>query len=218
MKNGFTLSDVLITLGILGVIAAITLPSVINNYRKKALETGLLRFYSLMNQAFYMSSIENGPVNTWNYFDGNSCQFYKTYLAKYLNNTEYECGYYNGKNSKMNDDRFVGIYFPSGDMAVFSYARVFIYTNKKKYYKNYQAWGSNSSLDSQMKGTELFAFEIAKYRVSHSKDIGIIPFDGLSIYSNDQLLQRCKEGPSRCTAVIARNGWKIPDNYPFEIR
>ena len=35
MKRAFTLSEVLITLGIIGIIAAMTQPSLIGNYRKK---------------------------------------------------------------------------------------------------------------------------------------------------------------------------------------
>lgn len=37
MKNysGFTLAEVLITLGIIGVVAALTMPSVINDYKEK---------------------------------------------------------------------------------------------------------------------------------------------------------------------------------------
>ena len=38
-KIAFTLAEVLITLGIIGVVASLTLPSVIHQYRKKALET-----------------------------------------------------------------------------------------------------------------------------------------------------------------------------------
>ena len=38
-KCAFTLAEVLITLGIIGVVAALTLPSVINNFREKQLET-----------------------------------------------------------------------------------------------------------------------------------------------------------------------------------
>lgn len=34
-KRAFTLAEVLITLGIIGVVAALTLPSVITNYQKK---------------------------------------------------------------------------------------------------------------------------------------------------------------------------------------
>ena len=34
-NKGFTLAEVLITLGIIGVVAALTLPSLITNYQKK---------------------------------------------------------------------------------------------------------------------------------------------------------------------------------------
>ena len=37
--RGFTLAEVLVTLGIIGVVAALTLPSLITNYRRKELET-----------------------------------------------------------------------------------------------------------------------------------------------------------------------------------
>ena len=34
-KKGFTLAEVLITLGIIGVIAALTMPAVVGNYKKQ---------------------------------------------------------------------------------------------------------------------------------------------------------------------------------------
>lgn len=34
-KKGFTLAEVLITLGIIGVVAALTMPSIIANYQKR---------------------------------------------------------------------------------------------------------------------------------------------------------------------------------------
>ena len=34
-KEGFTLAEVLITLGIIGIIATLTLPTVIGHYKKK---------------------------------------------------------------------------------------------------------------------------------------------------------------------------------------
>lgn len=41
MKKGFTLAEVLITLGIIGVVAAMTMPSLIQNHRKKFLQLRL---------------------------------------------------------------------------------------------------------------------------------------------------------------------------------
>ena len=50
-KCAFTLAEVLITLGIIGVVAAITLPTVLTNVRNKELETGLKKGYSSIEQA-----------------------------------------------------------------------------------------------------------------------------------------------------------------------
>ena len=35
-KRGFTLSEVLVTMGVIGVIAALTVPTLVNNYQRKA--------------------------------------------------------------------------------------------------------------------------------------------------------------------------------------
>lgn len=51
MKKAFTLAEVLITLGIIGVIAALTLPGLIQGYRKKVTETALKKAYSQLSQA-----------------------------------------------------------------------------------------------------------------------------------------------------------------------
>ena len=48
----FTMAEVLITLGIIGIIAAMTLPSLIANYQKKVLKEQFKVAYSLIQQAF----------------------------------------------------------------------------------------------------------------------------------------------------------------------
>ncbi len=49
-KAAFTLAEVLITLGIIGVVAAMTLPTVINNTQNKELEAALKKSYSALSQ------------------------------------------------------------------------------------------------------------------------------------------------------------------------
>ncbi len=60
LKSGFTMAEVLITLGIIGVVAAMTLPALINNRRSKALETALKKNYSVIEQALNMFYAQNG--------------------------------------------------------------------------------------------------------------------------------------------------------------
>lgn len=56
----FTFAEVLVTLGIIGVVVAMTLPTVINNAKNKQLETALKRSYSALAQALDMYQAENG--------------------------------------------------------------------------------------------------------------------------------------------------------------
>ena len=58
--KGFTLAEVLITLTVIGVVAALTLPTVISHHNKKVVETKLAKFYSTMNEAIQRSIIDNG--------------------------------------------------------------------------------------------------------------------------------------------------------------
>lgn len=224
VKKGFTLAEVLITLGIIGVVAALTLPAIVQEHRQKSLEAGLARFYSTINQAFIASEIDNGEQRYWVYND-NSCEFFEKYLKKYLQITRYECGYYNkvseGVYSKLDDNRFVGIYFNSGDMAVFSYGTMFVYINKAhKYYRNYTAlMSSGPSDDRSLYGTLLFPFQIARTRGEglEAKD-GVEPLGGLKKYSDEEIRQRCINSPNMCVEMIRRNGWKIPKDYPYQIK
>ena len=49
--EGFTLAEVLITLGVIGVVAAMTMPVLVQNYQKKLVVTRLKHFSSTMQQA-----------------------------------------------------------------------------------------------------------------------------------------------------------------------
>ena len=55
----FTLAEVLITLGIIGVVAAMTMPVLIQNHQEKVTVTRLKKAYSILSQAYMSSSAEN---------------------------------------------------------------------------------------------------------------------------------------------------------------
>lgn len=82
-SSGFTLAEVLITLGIIGVIAALTLPNLITQYQKSATVQGLKVAYSLLSQAVQKSVSENGEIDEWDY-SLSSADFDETYLIPYL--------------------------------------------------------------------------------------------------------------------------------------
>lgn len=59
-KIGFTLAEVLITLGIIGVVAALTIPTLVNNYQKQEYLTGLKKAYTEWNQALVKIASDMG--------------------------------------------------------------------------------------------------------------------------------------------------------------
>lgn len=89
MRNSaFTLAEVLITLGIIGIVAAMTLPTIIANARNKQFETALKRSYSVIGQALDMYQAETGErikpgeIGGWGL---------KPILMKYLSTVK-DCG------------------------------------------------------------------------------------------------------------------------------
>ena len=58
-KPAFTLAEVLITLGVIGIVAALTLPNMIKKHRNKVLETQFKAAYSIIQQASYKMYMEN---------------------------------------------------------------------------------------------------------------------------------------------------------------
>ena len=64
-SKGFTLAEVLITLGIIGIVAAMTIPTLIANYQKKQTASKLKQAYSIISQALTMAQAEHGDTTTW---------------------------------------------------------------------------------------------------------------------------------------------------------
>ena len=60
--RGFTLAEVLITLAIIGVVAALTIPSVISNYQQQEFKTGLKKAVSVLNEAIQINIAQDGET------------------------------------------------------------------------------------------------------------------------------------------------------------
>lgn len=69
--NGFTLAEVLITLVIIGVVAAMTIPTLINNTKKQEFVAGLKKANSVLSQSILKIGQNNGyPVGDYSFLDG----------------------------------------------------------------------------------------------------------------------------------------------------
>ena len=61
--RGFTLAEVLVTLGIIGVVSAMTVPTLIQNYQRKSYVTQLHKVYNEMSQAAIQFQTDRNAVN-----------------------------------------------------------------------------------------------------------------------------------------------------------
>lgn len=81
MKKAFTLAEVLIVLGITGVVAALTIPTLIQKYKMRSFEVAFKKQYSVLNNAINYIQLNNNlsecyvSVITVNY-QGSPMQVY----------------------------------------------------------------------------------------------------------------------------------------------
>ena len=88
-RKAFTLAEVLITLGIIGVVAALTIPTLINHYQKVVMSARNKKFVSSINQAVLRSTADNGPPHEWPnhilYHDPESLyDWFDEYIMQYM--------------------------------------------------------------------------------------------------------------------------------------
>ena len=81
-KAAFTLAEVLITLGIIGVVAAMTIPNLITKYQEKVTITKLQQTYSILSQGFRRMIDENGTTDSW----GNDSESRKAFMYETFQN------------------------------------------------------------------------------------------------------------------------------------
>ncbi len=213
---GFTLAEVLITLGIIGVVAALTLPSLIQNYRKQQTITGLKKAYSVINQAMKLSEIENGPYETW---ESGANITPRAYIQKYflpyfkgahLCDTYQTCGF------KSNAPYKTVIGTQSTATLTYEHYRIpFITEDGIMYSISVKADNRNDegimidvngSKGPNKVGVDFFNF----YRTNN----GIVPYGvGLSIDEIDASVAN-DINCYACAAKIIKDGWQIKDNYP----
>ena len=82
-RIAFTLAEVLITLGIIGVIASLTLPNLIANYQEKVATVRLKKVYSTISNAYNLILEDEGDPTQWN--DVESWEDISKKFAKYIN-------------------------------------------------------------------------------------------------------------------------------------
>lgn len=209
MKKAFTMAEVLITLGIIGIIVAITLPSIITKYKRKAAETKLAKFYSVMNQAIRMSIAEHGEIliDNTNKADTANAEYiekwYKENITKYIQ-TIHEEG-----SDKYEDYYRVAFIDGSGFNSYMSRSN----SSGKSYLYIFYCLNYEICELGRYEGENQFLFTYNPTKMI------VAPISSGSGDSIQELKNRCynKDENNRhyCSTLIEANGWKIPDDYPW---
>ena len=204
-KTAFTLAEVLITLGIIGVVAALTLPALINNYEKSIVETRMQKFYTNINAALKLSIVENGDMVDWafpqNYYDADGSEkFFNMYLKnnlQYLKTVSRVTTSWptNGIEVDLND----------GSAFVLSGTWITYYPNANK---------------KQRSGVDSFIFIINKNGNSVIPHGNELKLSENTLKKVNDVSYSCNGNTHRdynrsCAAYIMQNGWKIPKYYPW---
>lgn len=84
-NSAFTLAEVLITLGIIGIVAAVTMPTLITNHREKVTVTRLTQTYSLLSQALEkMIQDESQTIQYWGSTSAERITKFEKLLPEYV--------------------------------------------------------------------------------------------------------------------------------------
>ena len=226
-RFAFTLAEVLITLGIIGVVAAMTIPTLMTTFAKKRTETQLKTFYSKINQTVKMSIADNGDPEGWitinkTYTYDENVEFLKTYFFPYMKTLGYE-------NCANGDDNRVCIYLMDGGIMTFRVdgnggdIAYYINLEKEKVLDFYK----NRTIIPNMP-RHYFAFQFAKKGLTEGSILSenfVEPYIYFWNRETEQLINSSFQGCNKncyktrncayCTKLIQINSWKIPNNYPW---
>ncbi|PWL77923.1 hypothetical protein DBY21_04445 [Candidatus Gastranaerophilales bacterium] len=224
-KASFTLAEVLTTLGIIGIVAAMTMPALIAKHKKVVLVTRLKKVYSVTSNAIMLSEAENGFIKYWDfgteYSRDNLKRVVDTYLKPYFKTistveSKTDNGSYNTYGFTLSDGTTLLFSLDGSINSGKSPATIMILAD----FKGRKASNNKKDLDYSR---DNFEMEISKYR-------GKLRFftwasqPYASTYTREELINHSKYGcnPSipkyhryNCGALIQYDGWKILEDYPW---
>ena len=239
MKNNnkaFTPAEVLITLGIIGIIAAMTLPSLIQKQQKKMAANQLKVMYSKLYNAIKMAEVHEGEAKYWQYFDenlsvsDNSWNWANRYLVPYFKKLNVY------RDSRLHGCKNITYKKIDGTVrdcnSVISFCETCGAASMGNMTQIHLVDGTivivmvrKTSTDTQVeididtngyKGPNTWGKDIFRLQMDSQTQYRLLggPYYGIK---RDTALRQCinEKGVFSCAAVIMGDGWEIKDDYPW---
>ena len=220
-NKGFTLAEVLITLVVIGIIAAITVPIVMANHRKQETSARLKKFYSSLSQAVRLAQTDNFSfIKDSRSF--NNRDSIDIWWNKYLNSlpiAKHENTTY--KITSATDEAGVTpdyIYsLNDGSLIIFS-----------EYCSSESScsflYDVNGEKGPNYRGRDVFYFHIQQYDKDDEGIHWVKVCSGetcrYNYYGNrNSYINYCKEytDTADCTKLLEIDGWEFKDDYPIRL-
>ena len=205
--GAFTLAEVLITLGIIGVVAAMTMPSLMQHYKRQQATARIKKFVSVINQALISAENDLGAREDWVIGEmdnsDSAYNFLNTYIKPYIKSADIEKRTLFGGN--MATLRFVD----GSQMSIKIGACYDIY------------YDINGEKGPNEKGKDIFVFILCKNGGCNSNSNQVRGFycapTGEQFPTHEQLIDNCKDRNrgSYCTILLEQNGYEFPKDYPL---
>lgn len=198
-KAGFTLAEILLTMTIVGVVAAMTIPTLHYNRVKKEYTAKLKNFYSKMNNAVLDMELDKGSFRDMNTpAQGSGYNWYMENIDPYMG------------HQFIKDQQ---VYYKDGSKLMTFWTGTCLDVD-------YDINGD--------RGPNRQGYDIQRFLFCFSDANRLVHFGNNQIFfgtygsgqnavgtTRAQMITKCQSDPKWCTKLLQNDQWEFKDDYPF---
>jgi type II secretory pathway pseudopilin PulG len=198
---------VLITLVVIGVIAAITVPTLMANYKKQEASAKIKKFYSTMQQVVTKAKADGNDWEDWvesaSPVSDNSGEIAKNFVNKYI---------------------LPYIIYTNTNIATNTSGKdMYIYLNDGMYFYVYKGNCINMVVDingnkkPNVQGRDKFHFLYCPKSVTNHISGKITAYQYNEVKTREQAKTKCQEMGDYCSYLLYLDSWEFKSDYPYKI-